>query len=1621
MKMKNKFIIMIISIISVILAGIFYSNSFAASTLPSGTQELYRWARNNSKNFFEIDPDEMFKEYGTDNSTLTVDANDNSYADVWRCIQSFAKGNSKVIVKTIIDIPSSGNPTVYYGVNKKQTIRGEGNQKILNNMAYFAKNFNDNITLGGNTLDGGNWLVHYYWNRKNVLNGAHHIYYPDKHNNYGGAEYNSIFSGLKEDAGKNTKVRIMILKFAYGQDRIIAASRQEEEPETAEYELRIYKQGNKYVDDPEYEDIQAMRNVKFKVTGASKGIRDFEAEVTTNRAGVATLRNLKPGKYKIEEIEIGDSEKPGDVNYGYTISSTKPKNVVIEEGQSGPTEITFDNKYPKGGIEIGKINEHGEPMEGAMFTVYSPDYGYVYEAEYQVIQYTQDVNKATKFETGIDGKVLVDGLEPGSGYVVQEVEMKYNEKGEKYYGYLANGQRRICTVKKNKVTKIGDDQIFVNENYLGNLAIKKIDKKTGEAMPNVGFTIQMTSITAPGHEDLVGKYLTKGANGEAVYSDTPVDVMTDSTGHIYIYNAWPGTYRLVETVNPYEGYADVPIVITEKGTIKKRQTTEEEHIVENERVFGDIELTKIDKESKQPMSGVGFTLQMTSGEKQGQYLSVDNKGKAVYTTEARTMYTNTSGKINISQVYAGNFRLVETVNPYPGYDVVPRVVIENGILEWGDTYHSQILVENEKKYINLSGYVWIDKISEKTSIKNSKYYENEDDSFDIRLNGIKVVLKDQNGNTVRNRDGQLMEATTSGNGEYRFENVLIEQLSNYYVEFEYNGLTYTNVPKGDNLNASNVSKAIENTATRTNFNNSFASIEGTGLNTGIAKDQNGTTRHNLTYTRQTNPTDNHVAILKNLEYEDPNANPLTIKDPGQDDFMLTATTKEAGFNIRSAYEAQKEEGKILEEIKYINLGLDIREQPDLGIVNDIKNVKLTINGYEHVYNYSKRSSSVESGDGFNVGVKFGTDYAGMKYTRPIYEADYNFQNPNDASRELEVYITYDIAIQNASSNLVTRLNTIVDYYEKDLTLRAIGKTENQGTVGDLITSYTTGSYGEYNMVTINPNMEIQNQNVEHLYVQFQVSRQKVQELINNGKLLNNVADVTSYTTFKDGQIYAGIDKDSNPGNGQIGDTTYYEDDTDYAPGLQLEVADNARQIAGKVFLDQTENRLMTGEERLGSGQYEEGEQGISGVNVKFTESATGTNYETTTNESGDFLIEGYIPGDYTLTYTWGNETYTVQDYKATTYGPSENAQTRYNTNSSDGRWYKNEAQTPRNSDAVDDWATRTAIDEEIQAKVKEENPTYEHTTMTSSTTNMKIDVEYPTISSSDTTGDKFTYRIDNIDLGIVERPRQEVELTKRVSNIKLTLANGQVIVDAQIDEEGNVTGNHEYLVFRPDTEAVAGMARIEIDQELIQGARLEVQYTLTVGNKSEIDYDSENYYKFGTKEGNIRTITPTTIVDYLDQDWPIDIATAGDGWEVKTIEDIRNDTIISEDKITQVQNVKILYSTALGNEPISPNDSRSTTLTVSKVLSNSEEIDLENEAEILKMESTGRPTPTTPGNKVPGRDNPSEPDDDPGEPITVTPSMGADRNYTMIILTIASALVILVAGIIWIIKKTLRK
>lgn len=215
------------------------------------------------------------------------------------------------------------------------------------------------------------------------------------------------------------------------------------------------------------------------------------------------------------------------------------------------------------------------------------------------------------------------------------------------------------------------------------------------------------------------------------------------------------------------------------------------------------------------------------------------------------------------------------------------------------------------------------------------------------------------------------------------------------------------------------------------------------------------------------------------------------------------------------------------------------------------------------------------------------------------------------------------------------------------------------------------------MLTIQNNSSINPQSTQDLYVQFELNRDAVISLLNDGETLENVTEINSYSVFdSNGAVYAGVDKNSNPGNSVPGETNTYEDDTDQSPAFKLELAD-ARELTGKVFLDSTSGELMTGEVRQGSGQYEEGETGISGVHITLTENTgSGKVYETDTDENGDFYISDFIPGDYTLTYTWGDETYTVQNYKGTVYDAS-----RDQTNK---EWYKQDVDV-RKTDALDNY------------------------------------------------------------------------------------------------------------------------------------------------------------------------------------------------------------------------------------------------------------------------------------------------------------------------------------------------
>lgn len=954
-------------------------------------------------------------------------------------------------------------------------------------------------------------------------------------------------------------------------------------------------------------------------------------------------------------------------------------------------------------------------------------------------------------------------------------------------------------------------------------------------------------------------------------------------------------------------------------------------------------------------------------------------------------------------------------------------------------------IPNTQKYIDISGYVWLDEHDKKTTVRNDKY-----DDGETLLKRIIVTLKDKEGNVVKDENGKEYKVGTDDNGRYKFEKVLVENLANYYVEFEYNGLKYQNVTKEayKDFTKENTSKAEEKT--RDAFNEKFAIIEN---HKSFDKDVNYS--HTITY----NKVNNHVSTV--------NFNGMDIPMTSQTD-IYNKNISGSYLNRRYKY-AKVTNSEAIYEIDNVNLGLYEREQPDMALVKDIENVQLCINGFEYTYQYAQRFSNNPEYNGFNIDVKFGKDnkYASMTYKRPIYKSDVLWE---DDSKDLTAYITYRIQVRNESTSLKTKINSLVDYYSKTYSVEGIGTKDDNGNIhyrevkDSEIQKYDSDKYAKLVIDTTDDIGKIESGQSKDIYVKFKLSRNDILNIIHEeeqdskDKLLNNTAEINSYSIFdKDDKIYAGLDKDSEPGNAIPGDVKTYEDDTDSAPGFDIVYRTN-RTLSGMVFLDSTSDELKTGKIREGNGYYDSGESKIKGVEVileSTDKNQEGKSYidpiETTTDENGKFTIEGFIPGNYILKYKWGGQTYidknnneqtiTVQDYKGTIYDRGRKA----NPDAKD--WYK-VSEKHQFSDAIDDWGKRKEFDErlnDIQQKVAEDGKNYSTNVvntedkMISTTYNMEFGIELKEIPDG-------VYEVNNIDFGIVERARQSIELVKRIDSIKLVLANGQTMVDSKIGEDGKVTGTK--IAYQLPSKDEKGFAKIEIDNELIQGATIEVTYRFVVKNNSEIDVGNEEYYKFGSKGSflnnknnsqgytyeieveknkkfyvdykDVVKIKSHIIADYLDKGLP---NIENENWTQVTDSEINSkvigDAVFGNYKI--VSNKKVYYTKALENQEILPGESKSTPdLKISQLLTTTKGINFNNEAEIIKLSKNGGSTIRyiTPGNYIPEGKN-CELDDSQAEEVIILPSTGKNLNFVLPITVSILAFIVLGVGIVLIKIKVL--
>ena len=135
----------------------------------------------------------------------------------------------------------------------------------------------------------------------------------------------------------------------------------------------------------------------------------------------------------------------------------------------------------------------------------------------------------------------------------------------------------------------------------GNVEITKIDKDNKAPLAGVVFEVQ----------DETGKVVTK--------------VTTDKEGKANVSDLSVGKYKLVE-VESLPGYKKLAKPVPFE--IKKGMTKSLAFTVENEMVdTGNVEITKIDKDSKAPLEGVVFEVRDSKG-KVVTKVTTDKDGKA---------------------------------------------------------------------------------------------------------------------------------------------------------------------------------------------------------------------------------------------------------------------------------------------------------------------------------------------------------------------------------------------------------------------------------------------------------------------------------------------------------------------------------------------------------------------------------------------------------------------------------------------------------------------------------------------------------------------------------------------------------------------------------------------------------------------------------------------------------------------------------------------------------------------------------------------------------------------------------------------------------------------------------
>ncbi len=637
---------------------------------------------------------------------------------------------------------------------------------------------------------------------------------------------------------------------------------------------------------------------------------------------------------------------------------------------------------------------------------------------------------------------------------------------------------------------------------------------------------------------------------------------------------------------------------------------------------------------------------------------------------------------------------------------------------------------------------------------------------------------------------------------------------------------------------------------------------------------------------------------------------------------------------------------LYEYMLHINLAVKERDEADLAVGKDLYKAQLVVNEKALTYKYNTLYDFEDEKNKDLLKIQLEAAKA-KPYTLGLYSSDYAYRSKVYSKTadvvksikhdtELRAFLTYKVVAYNESEGYEEIINKLNDYYDSTFTLikddlsvnvlndkgvresKVVAEKTYYRIVPGMevakykynskedIAKYPSGNItwkedstfkesSDYKKMTTDSlkNIKLKPGERVEIFVTFEVDKAGFlnKDSKERKKLLgekNNIAEIANYSTYyKDGKVAGRIDKDSAPDNIDFkkNKKSWYEDDTESAPVINIELYNANRELNGLVWEDAETNELKY-KQKVGNGTYDSGENGISNLDVELVEKISIDNIEyeyiwpidafkgtvaeknynsTDVTKDGKYTFKGFVAGNYVVRFKYGNREdsikYNGQDYKNTAY--QANIKKSDGTVTLNNEWHDLTDKTLREakvSDARDYELQRMKViaysrkitNKEGTVLETADNKSIKHdeliknTQMVANTAKLNLEVErqdYIDYGTEKTVNGikEYTYIVNGIDFGLEKRSETVMELKKDLYSITLYKNNGtSQIMKVVIKDDGtydfDVSEELAKLLRVTKTNEQQGFSYINMENKYLKDLTIKLEYKITVQNKSEVDW-----------------------------------------------------------------------------------------------------------------------------------------------------------------------------------------